>query len=273
MIVGCSCSYFANLQVSIIEGEQLNALQWQDGGEAALVGAEVAKEFCIFPGEWFSLGGRMFRCAGIMGQSRDVSQLDMQEVILLPADVMAGWFGQIVHELSIDVPESMLPDLVAVMASDLLYQNRGVESNAVSMQLQAEAADNVLFVFVDVLKWVALVCMIVGGIGVMNILLVSVGERRREIGIMQSLGMNRCQICLLFLCEASLYAVVGGFCGVLFGIALIHVAGNNIGLSPIVNVLDCVVVFLATVAMGLVFGVLPAAKAGSMQPVAALRDD
>ena len=82
-------------------------------------------------------------------------------------------------------------------------------------QLQAEAADSVLMVFVDVPKWVALVCMLAGGIGVTNILLVSVRERRREIGIMQSLGATRIQICGLFLCEALIYALTGGILGLL----------------------------------------------------------
>ena len=141
------------------------------------------------------------------------------------------------------------------------------------MQVQIEAANSVMSIFVDVLKWVAAICILVGGIGVMNILLVSVRERRREIGIMKSLGTTEGQICLLFLLEALVYALVGGCMGLVIGIGLIETAGRSIGLTPVIRLGDCATVFLAALAVGLFFGVSPASRASRMKPVDALRDE
>ncbi|MBR3904371.1 MAG: FtsX-like permease family protein, partial [Clostridia bacterium] len=121
--------------------------------------------------------------------------------------------------------------------------------------------------------WVAMICILVGGIGVMNILLVSVRERRREIGIMKALGTRPGLICGLFLLEALLYAVVGGIAGVGIGIGIIAVAGNHIGLRTVVRAGDCLMVVLAAMMVGLAFGVLPACRASAMNPVDALRDE
>jgi len=136
-----------------------------------------------------------------------------------------------------------------------------------------EAADSVVSVFVDVLKWVAMICVLVGGIGVMNILLVSVRERTREIGIMKSLGTTRGQICRLFLLEALLYALIGGAAGVLTGLLLIAVAGWSIGLNAHAAIGDCLLVFACALMVGLVFGVAPASRASALTCVDALREE
>ena len=120
---------------------------------------------------------------------------------------------------------------------------------------------------------IAAISLLVGGIGVMNILLVSVRERRREIGIMKSLGTTEGQICLLFLLEALVYALVGGCMGLVIGVGLIETAGRSIGLTPVIRLGDCVAVFLAALAVGLIFGVSPASRASRMKPVDALRDE
>ena len=107
----------------------------------------------------------------------------------------------------------------------------------------------------------------------MNILLVSVRERRREIGIMKSLGAMQGQICALFLTEAVLYAVIGGVLGILLGAVLIVAAGGSIGLAPILRLENGAAVFLAAVAVGLFFGVTPAFRAASLRCVDALREE
>ena len=116
-----------------------------------------------------------------------------------------------------------------------------------------------------------LICMLVGGVGVMNILLVGVRERRREIGIMQSMGTTGGQICCLFLLEALIYAAIGGFLGILLGMGLTDAAGRSIGLHPQISLFDCAAVLMVAFLTGLGFGVAPAARASGMKPVDALR--
>ena len=107
----------------------------------------------------------------------------------------------------------------------------------------------------------------------MNILLVSVRERRREIGIMKSLGTTRAQICMLFLLEALIYALVGGVLGIAIGFGLIGTAGSSIGLHPVVRFRDCALVFASALLVGLFFGVMPASRASQLRPVDALREE
>lgn len=271
-LIGCQEDYLNRLSVELLSGEKPSASQWLTGGRAALVGEDVANDLALSEGEWFSAAGMMLKCAGILGESQQASRMDTRQVVVVPLALMQNLLGNVVHELSVQVPVGYTPDETACMASDLL-KTRALKVDTVSLQVQAEAADSVLMVFVDVLKWVALVCMLAGGIGVTNILLVSVRERRREIGIMQSLGATRMQICGLFLCEALIYALTGGILGLLLGGALIAIAGNSIGLSPVVQAGDCTGVFLSALLLGLFSGVAPAAAACLMKPVDALRDD
>ena len=238
-----------------------------------LLGAALAEKLEVEPGELLSVSGVPFWVRGVITQSNELSQVDASGAVFLPIAVFCEWMGQSVHEIILSVPEGVTPQAVAAMAQDVMRVKRDLAVDTVTMQVQIEAANSVMSIFVDVLKWVAAICILVGGIGVMNILLVSVRERRREIGIMKSLGTTEGQICLLFLLEALVYALVGGCMGLVIGVGLIETAGRSIGLTPVIRLGDCVAVFLAALAVGLIFGVSPASRASRMKPVDALRDE
>jgi putative ABC transport system permease protein len=122
-----------------------------------------------------------------------------------------------------------------------------------------------------VLCCVAVICMLVGGIGVMNIQLVSVRERRREIGVLKALGATSAQVCLLFLLEAVAYALLGGVLGILVGEIVVRLTGAWIGIWAVISpALLPLAVGFATL-IGLFFGVAPAWRAARMAPVDALR--
>ena len=225
------------------------------------------------PGDLIRVSGVPLWVRGVIAQGNEMSQVDASGAVFLPIAVFCERMGQSVHEIILSVPEGIAPQAAAAMAQDVMRLKRDMSVEAVTMQVQIEAANSVMSIFVDVLKWVAAICILVGGIGVMNILLVSVRERRREIGIMKSLGTTGGQICLLFLLEALVYALVGGCMGLVIGIGLIETAGRSIGLSPVIRLSDCAAVFLAALAVGLFFGVSPASRASRMKPVDALRDE
>lgn len=271
--LGCQADQFRSLSPVMIDGRQLLPLEWSGNSRSTLVGEVIARMLGLRPGEWFSFDGIMLRCVGIMGSSQDASQVDTAQTIVIPQQVLQRKLGKdIVHELTIAVPAGMSPDETAAKAVEVLRSEAGKETTAVSLQVQAEAANSILTIFIDVLRWVAVICMFVGGIGVMNILIVSVRERRREIGIMQSLGADAWQICSLFLCEALIYALIGGSFGLLLGGVLIRVAGESIGLAASVRFSECIIVFFCAIAVGLASGVVPAIKACTLQPVEALVD-
>lgn len=118
---------------------------------------------------------------------------------------------------------------------------------------------------------IAGISLVVGGIGIMNIMLVSVSERTREIGIRKAIGAGRPDIMSQFLVESILLSVSGGVIGILAGIGVSRLVSRLLGFSTVVSIGSIAVSFLFSAAIGIVFGMYPAIKAAKMIPVEALR--
>jgi len=135
----------------------------------------------------------------------------------------------------------------------------------------AQAGQNANKVMTNLLLSVASVSLLVGGIGIMNILLVSVTERTREIGVRKALGATRFNILFQFLVEALVLCLAGGLIGVLLGslgaIVLSQLAHWNTLISPLAILLA----FVFSAAVGLFFGIWPARRAAALDPIVALR--
>lgn len=117
---------------------------------------------------------------------------------------------------------------------------------------------------------VATISLVVGGIGIMNIMLVSVTERTREIGVRKALGATYSVIVTQFLIEAVVISLMGGFIGIAFGIGASKVIGMVSGMSTIVSVPTIIMSFAFSMAIGLIFGIYPARKAAKLNPIDAL---
>jgi putative ABC transport system permease protein len=125
-------------------------------------------------------------------------------------------------------------------------------------------------VFTTLLGEVAAISLLVGGIGVMNIMLVSVTERTREIGIRKAVGARRSDILTQFLVEAVLVSLFGGLAGVVAGLIL-GTQFKIAGVQPVIAPYSVVLAFGAAVLTGLFFGTYPAVRASSLRPIEALR--
>ncbi|HET7815691.1 MAG TPA: FtsX-like permease family protein, partial [Candidatus Baltobacteraceae bacterium] len=130
-------------------------------------------------------------------------------------------------------------------------------------------------VFGLLLAGIATVSLLVGGIGIMNIMLVSVTERTREIGIRKSIGASPGDISLQFLIEAVLLSVFGGLLGTILGVVIVNfgkgIIAQSVGAAPVPWVLVISVAAGFSMLVGIVFGSLPAARAAALDPVEALR--
>ena len=118
---------------------------------------------------------------------------------------------------------------------------------------------------------VAAISLLVGGIGIMNIMLVSVTERTREIGIRKALGATYANILLQFLIEAIVIGVTGGLIGIGFGIGTAYVISAIAGWNTVISMGAILLAFGFSVAIGLFFGIYPARKAALLDPIDALR--
>ncbi len=154
----------------------------------------------------------------------------------------------------------------AVTSDDYAYAADNLLDKAASLQNLSKSAN-------DQLLWIAGISLLVGGIGVMNIMLVSVTERTREIGLKLAIGASRSRIRLQFLTEASVLTLIGGVLGVAGGIGLAYLLSSVMGIPVFVSVPACLVAVAFSMVIGLVFGLAPALKASRLNPIEALRHE
>lgn len=142
-----------------------------------------------------------------------------------------------------------------------------VQNMAALMATVEETTGNITLL----LAIIAAISLLVGGIGIMNIMLVSVTERTREIGIRKALGATYRNILLQFLIEAMVIGVVGGTIGTVFGIASAKIIAHFAGWQAVISILSIVIAVVFSVGIGLFFGIYPAKKAALLDPIDALR--
>ena len=140
-----------------------------------------------------------------------------------------------------------------------------------TQQTQINTIKNVSRILTVLLGSIASISLVVGGIGIMNIMLVSVGERTREIGIRLAVGAKEKNILVQFLIESVLLSLVGGAIGTAMGILISKVASAITGWPTQISILSIIVAFIFSALVGIVFGIYPAKKAAALNPIEALR--
>lgn len=216
-------------------------------------------------------GGRRFLVVGVVDSMPMQAMAVGSGLMLLPLNTYMETFGGGVRELTLAVPAGTDAGDLADSALAALSEDGGYRAD--TLEKEIAAARRVVHIFVMVLACVAVVCMLTGAIGVMNVLLVSVRERRREIGLIKALGGTSGQVGALFLLEAAAYAVLGGILGLLLGVWMIRFFGDIIGVRAQMQLGTAAPVLAAAALLGVGFGVAPALRAAAMQPVDALRSE
>jgi len=156
---------------------------------------------------------------------------------------------------------------------NLSVSNETVKYKSSSLLEQAEQLQKVSASTNTMLIWIASISLLVGGIGVMNIMLVSVTERTREIGLKKALGARKTRILSQFLTEAAVLTSLGGILGVAAGIALAEIVSRIAQIPVAINVPAAIVAVVFSMLIGLIFGILPSVKASNLNPIEALRHE
>ena len=154
----------------------------------------------------------------------------------------------------------------SVTNSSIQYRSSSLLEQAEQLQ-QLSASTNTMLI------WIASISLLVGGIGVMNIMLVSVTERTREIGLKKALGARKTRILAQFLTEAAVLTSLGGILGVAAGIGLAEIVSRIAQIPVAINIPAAIVAVVFSMLIGILFGILPSVKAANLNPIEALRHE
>ncbi|MCL1976347.1 MAG: ABC transporter permease [Firmicutes bacterium] len=181
--------------------------------------------------------------------------------------------SEYLENIFVNVADKSSIERTAMEISKLLSLSHATENkyNVENLLQQIDSINNVLGSITAFVSLVAAISLFVGGIGVMNIMLVTVTERTYEIGIRKSLGATNGNIRFQFLVEAIILTAIGGIIGIILGYYGGFALGSIIGITPVVSVPSVLLIVFISSALGIIFGVYPAGKAAKLDPIEALR--
>jgi putative ABC transport system permease protein len=228
-------------------------------------------------GQVVKLNGISFSVVGVLEPRGSNGIQDQDDIAIAPLsavqDTLAG--GSTLSQIVVQATSAKTVDLAEAEVTNVLQSTHPADlSGASTFRVLSQASllettSSTNRTFTVLLGAVAAISLLVGGIGVMNIMLVSVTERTREIGIRKAIGAQRSDVVGQFIAEAILLSMIGGLVGVAAGIA-----GSRfeiVGVQPVVQLYSVVLAFTVAVGVGLFFGIYPAHRAASLRPIDALR--
>ena len=250
----------------------------------AVVGSAVAAQLFgdVNPiGHSVNVLGQDFVVRGAINPSAggliSAQQADLNYTVFLPLEPAKSLVGGKVNisQILIRAKASVNPDVVVTDVQKTLLQNRGgAEDFTVLKQDQLlELTGGVVSTATGFITGLAAVALLVGGIGIMDIMLVSVSERTREIGIRKAVGATNRQILSQFLTEGLALTIGGGFIGIIVSLIIFTLLRLYTGLHPVINAPVMILAVVVSIVVGVIFSVAPALKAARKDPIVALRGE
>ncbi len=288
-VTGTSTSYMITYNLSTTSGTFFSDYDYQTGTAVAVLGSTVAQTLygANDPlGQNLRLGTIIVRVIGVLASKGAVSG-SPDNMVFIPLTAMQQAVAQqrtargeqIISSISLTVKDVKNSDYIVQQLTDLLRTRHRLIASAAndftitSMQEVANTVSETMATTTMLLGAIAAISLLVGGIGVMNIMLVSVLERTREIGIRKALGAQDTDIWIQFLIESAFLSLAGGLIGVVLGWGSAYLVSEVWSMHTLVS-LDIVIMAVSvSVGIGLFFGFYPAWQASRLNPIEALRHD
>jgi putative ABC transport system permease protein len=289
-LLGTTPDFPSVRDMTIASGRYFNETDLDRNQKVAVLGASLAEElFGDTPpiGQTVTVGTTKFTIIGVFEERGMVGNTDFDSRIYLPITVVFQKFtpsqfarimGDRVRMIYVEVDEQIPIEDIILQTEFLLAKRHDVSLEEpdfviTTQQDIIQTQEATTEAFRSLLAWVAAVSLIVGGIGIMNIMMVSVTERTREIGIRQSVGASPNDIRRQFLTEALLLSLIGGLIGVAIGIGGSWLFGELGDMPTIIVPSSILLAFSSAAAVGIFFGYYPANKAAQLDPIEALRHE
>jgi len=274
--------------MEIAEGRFFTKAENDQTRKVAILGFSLATE--LFGeedpiGQTILVGTTRLNVIGVFAERGQVGDVDYDARLYVPITIVLEQFlptqfgkifGDKVRMITVEIDDPEVLDNTILQLELLLAKRHEVSLEEADFVVTTQqdiitTQESTTEAFRSLLAWVAGVSLVVGGIGIMNIMLVSVTERTREIGIRQSVGATPNDIRWQFLTEAILLSLVGGILGVFFGVGGAWLFGTLSDMRTVVSYPSIILAFLAAAVIGIFFGFYPANKAAMLDPIEALR--
>jgi putative ABC transport system permease protein len=299
-ILGTTPEYLGVKKLRLLRGRFLTHVDNDRTANVVILASGAAQRLFAYEdpvGSHLHLGDDVYRVVGVLAQQGSgnatpggVGQQDFNNDIYIPLSCAQRRFGELqaiqsagsrsyeltqLNEITLTVNDARYVSQTAAMARKLLLKSH---PNAEDFEIQVplellHQAEQEKRIWNLVLGCIAGISLLVGGIGIMNIMLASVTERTREIGIRRALGARRRSITFQFLVETVLLSSVGGILGVAVGVGIPVVVSHLAEIETVVSLWSVLLAFGISVGIGIVFGIYPARRAAMMDPIEALRHE
>jgi putative ABC transport system permease protein len=279
--VGTAPAYLEARNYKVAEGSSFTAEDVSKHRRVVVIGQTIAQELGLSPvgavGQTIKVNGANFEVVGVLASKGSNGITNEDDVVMAPIttvqDSLTG-YGPI-DSIAVEGNSQATLSQAEAEVTHILEERHKIKDIAepgfqvLNQGSLLETSSSTSNVFTTLLGEVAAISLLVGGIGVMNIMLVSVTERTREIGIRKAIGARRADILTQFLSEALLISLFGGLLGVLVGV--IGSQFRIAGVQPQIATYSLPLAFGAALLSGLFFGTYPAARAATLRPIEALR--